>query len=845
MKSKLLARLSVMALLAATATAQANGLYDDTQLETIDLAFADPNWWTTLDANYQAGLDQNLAADLTYQGVVYPGVGVRIKGKTSYNLLPAGSQKASFNVEVDFTNSGLAIDGYKTLNLNNAFEDPTFCREVSFFNFIRDYMPAPRCNHVVLSINGVDWGVYANVQQYNKSLLSEFYANADGARWKCVNSLSSALQYIGTNQLHYERTYELKDSGGLANPWTAFIDVCNTVSNANVTQYATIDSKFSIDAAMWEVAAENLFMDKDSYIAKGSDFYVYLDPKHGQAHLDNYDGNETYGVALVRWPGGVLYTLPPTFHFGDPARPVLQHLMQNPRIRERYFAHLRTLLEHFDWATIGPRVLAYEALIDAAVLADTHKIYTYTDFQQNFDVDVPLIVGQTPVTAPGLRNFVDSRRAYLLALPEVSEPAPTIDLLQHSPSAPSAGQAVQVTVRVRGLNAPVGEVLLYYRALGRFLSTAMFDDGVHGDGASGDDVYGASLPISGTSGMVVDYYVGAASIASAGGAMTFEPRRAEGAPLAIHFALGNADIRITEYMYSGAGPEFFELTNVSAATVDLNGWSVDDDSAMPGVFSLSPAGVVAPGQSIVVTDASATAFTTEWNSANVVVLGGNTANLGRNDAIHVFDAGGVLHDRLAYGDQTFPGSVRAQGRSASGCEFALGADDPYRWVLASAGDVQGSWTSTNGDIGSPGVFVATMPCTVGTVYCSSAPNSTGSAAATIAEGSVRLIEQNVTLSAAPVPQSVFGMFVMASTQQQIPMFAGGQGTLCVGPPIYRISASFQNSGAGNALEHALDFGHLPGGIVFAAGQTWNFQAWFRDTNPSTTNLSSGLAVTFQ
>ena len=61
----------------------------------------------------------------------------------------------------------------------------------------------------------------------------------------------------------------------------------------------------------------------------------------------------------------------------------------------------------------------------------------------------------------------------------------------------------------------------------------------------------------------------------------------------------------------------------------------------------------------------------------------------------------------------------------------------------------------------------------------------------------------------------------------------------------RMGGSTQNTASTNTLTYVVDFQALPGGAVFLAGQTWNFQAWFRDVNPTaTTNLSSGLAITF-
>ena len=58
---------------------------------------------------------------------------------------------------------------------------------------------------------------------------------------------------------------------------------------------------------------------------------------------------------------------------------------------------------------------------------------------------------------------------------EIAEPAPVIDWVQHAPSTPQPGEIVQVTAQVRGPSAAVGEVLLYARAQGRFVSTTMHD----------------------------------------------------------------------------------------------------------------------------------------------------------------------------------------------------------------------------------------------------------------------------------------------------------------------------------------------------------------------------------
>lgn len=186
--------------------------------------------------------------------------------------------------------------------------------------------------------------------------------------------------------------------------------------------------------------------------------------------------------------------------------------------------------------------------------------------------------------------------------------------------------------------------------------------------------------------------------------------------------LGNAlpalpAMRITEYLYDGTNGEFVEFTNVGNSSVDMTGWSFDDDSNTPGVLDLSAFGTVQAGESVIISELSASAFRTAWNlCANVKVIGGYTNNLGRNDQINLYDGDDNLVDRLTYGDQNFAGSIRTTGRSGWVSAAGLGANDPYAWTLSTAGDSEGSYAATGGSIGSPGkstrATVAYNPCTV-------------------------------------------------------------------------------------------------------------------------------------
>lgn len=165
-----------------------------------------------------------------------------------------------------------------------------------------------------------------------------------------------------------------------------------------------------------------------------------------------------------------------------------------------------------------------------------------------------------------------------------------------------------------------------------------------------------------------------------------------------------AQVRITEFMYSGNGPEFVEITNTGAAAVDLTGWSFDDDSGVAGSFPIGALGTLAAGQSAIIAEGDATAFRTAWGlCASAKVVGGNGQNLGRNDVINIYDAAGAQVDKLRFGDQNFPGTIRTQNAAGWVSALGLGADAITQWTLASVGDAENSRASSAGDIGSPGL----------------------------------------------------------------------------------------------------------------------------------------------
>ena len=156
------------------------GLYDCSILRTIQLSFADAGFWDEL-TEVSSTEDEYAVADMVVDGETYPGVGVRFRGNTSQ--IGVGF-KRSFKIAVDHTDPEQRLYGYRTLKLNNGASDPSFLREVLYSRIGHEYCPSPTANHVKLVLNGESWGVYVNVQQFNKDFLDEWFDGNDGNRWK-------------------------------------------------------------------------------------------------------------------------------------------------------------------------------------------------------------------------------------------------------------------------------------------------------------------------------------------------------------------------------------------------------------------------------------------------------------------------------------------------------------------------------------------------------------------------------------------------------------------------------------------------------------------------------------
>jgi len=434
-----------------TPVAESVSLYDAGTLRTLFLNFEQPDWEAEL-AEFK-NTDVEVPATLIVDGKTYPNVGVQFRGASSFGMVPAGS-KRSLNLSLDYADSKQRLLGYKTLNLLNSNGDPTFLSSVLYSQIARKHLPAPKANLVKVVINGESWGIYANVQQFNKDFLAENFPTTKGTRWKVPGSPGGrgGLEYTGDDLEPYKQRFEMKtDDGDKA--WRALVELCKVLNETPLDQLeAKLKPILDIDGVLWFLALDIALLNSDGYWTRASDYSIYRDDK-GVFHILPHDMNESFALAGGgpgpggpgggRGPGGQGgpgggpprafgpeafgpgggagrgTELDPLLGLNDTSKPLRSKLLNVPSLREKYLRYVKQIAEEdLDYKKLEPIISAYVDLIDREVASDTKKLSSYDAYKAAVAKELtdPSNSGRTRMS---LRAFLEARQKYLLAHPEI------------------------------------------------------------------------------------------------------------------------------------------------------------------------------------------------------------------------------------------------------------------------------------------------------------------------------------------------------------------------------------------------------------------------------------------
>ena len=554
-------------------------VFDVNTVREINLHFYNSHWRDSLDSYYTQGIDNLELATFEIDGTSFDSVGIRWKGNSS--CMP-GQTKNPMHIELDYI-INQDYYGVSTFKLSNLFKDPSFVREVVMYEFLNWYMPAAKSNYVNVYIDNNLLGLYNSLQSINKDFCEEYFGSRKNTRVKCdplhfvgpptpipgcgppPPDAAAALVLFSPDTACYQYSYEMKSTYG----WENLLRLIEIIRFDSLNANKLLD----IDRTLWMLAFDNLFVNLDSYIGSGHNYYLYQNDSN-RFNPIIWDLNEVFGTFTEGMNTNELKNLSLFYNSYKPQRPLISAIMTIPDNQKRYLAHYRTLVsELIESDTIIERCTQMQSFIDSYVQADPNKLTTYSEFQNSMDYDQGIAMGITP--------FLSDRYSFITSDNDYNKTPPSITTINHPTTQPLFNETVTISANIS--NATNG--VLGYRTdhFAQFNYTQMFDDGNHNDGAANDGLFAGEIPAFAAN-TEVEYYI----YAENSNAGTFMPVRAEYEFYTYTTAgdiIDNGVIVINEFMASNSTiqadqddeyDDWIEIYNTTSSSINLKNTFLSD-----------------------------------------------------------------------------------------------------------------------------------------------------------------------------------------------------------------------------------------------------------------------------
>lgn len=580
----------------------AQGFYDQNKIQEVKIYFDYQNWDYRLDTAKAGKENYILASYCVINGQRFDSIGVKYKGNSSYRNTYV---KNPLHLKLDWLIESQDYENYTSLKFNNNVFDPSVIREVLSYDILSNYMDCPKANYAKVFINDTYIGFYTNVEAINKKFCNDHFNSSDhvfvkGNPDRPGNNSTSNLVYSTKDSSSYYIYYGMESGYG----WYKLIALMDTLKNNASALHKIMD----IDRAIWMHAFNATFSNYDSYVGSFSQNYYLYEDDYGRFLPMVWDLNMSIGGFPGSFGGGGGATIDKIPFFNaetNPARPLVQRILENPRYKKMYTAHIRTFCKEFiankEYQNIAKSL---QTLIDKEVKNDPNSLTNYSSFQAS--LNAPINIGGAPgSSAPGINTLMEARLVYFNTINEFKASPPRIENITVSSSSPKVKDTIWVNAKISDVNyAYIGFRNNRYDI---FIKNDMFDDGLHHDGQANDGIYGGYVFLESKK---TQYYIYAEN-AQAG---QFSPERAEFEYHVIEATIPfpnvlKGDIVINEIMSSNRSTvidstdlnyeDWVELYNNGNTEKDLTGFYLSDNYTNPEKWEFPESSII-PAQGRIV-----------------------------------------------------------------------------------------------------------------------------------------------------------------------------------------------------------------------------------------------------
>lgn len=318
---------------------QINAFFVDAPIPTLNFEF-EPEEWEYLKKDARRYAEAKMIDET---GAVSKGVAVRCKG--SAGSFQGPEQKPGLTVSMNKFKGADRWRGFAKWHLNNGAQDGTYLMEKIAGEIARKAgVPASRCGHAFVKIQGRDVGLYVFKEAFDKDFLVHFFPRTDGDLYDggFVSDLRLEMEKDEGDRKNLENLKEL-------------MDACREGDQQK--RWARLEKILDVDKFISYLALESILSHWDGYSFNRNNYRVYFDADTGKAVFFLHGMDQTLGdpnFPILRDPGAM----------------VGQAVMSNPvwkgLYRERAEQIYLEVLKPIDWPArvveVGEKVRAALAL---------------------------------------------------------------------------------------------------------------------------------------------------------------------------------------------------------------------------------------------------------------------------------------------------------------------------------------------------------------------------------------------------------------------------------------------------------------------------------------------------
>ena len=272
-------------------------------------------------------------------GKVYKGVAVKLKGAAGSFQGPDG--KPGLTVSFAKFKGAERFRGMNRFHLNNGVQDATYLNELIAGEIAQKAgVPASRCTHAIVKLNGRDVGLYVVKEGFTKDFISRFFKDGSGALYD-----GGLCREIDENMEKDEG--DPKDRSDVK----AIVAACREGDNAK--RWARLAELIDIDRFLSYIALESLLCHWDGYNFNRNNYRIYFDPSSKKMAFFLHGMDQMFGD--VNFPV-----------MRDSGAMVGQAILSNPEWKKAYRDRVEKIynevLKPIDWAArtveVGEKVHA-------------------------------------------------------------------------------------------------------------------------------------------------------------------------------------------------------------------------------------------------------------------------------------------------------------------------------------------------------------------------------------------------------------------------------------------------------------------------------------------------------